>query len=316
MKIVALDTWVSDFDGLEWAGFSELGEFQKYNRSTPEEAKARVSEADVIITNKVEINKALLESAPKAKLILETATGVNNIDLELCAELGIRVANVPGYSSASVAELVFAFIHDKASEVSRQYDASHVASYAEGVYFSKLACPTSEISGKTLGILGYGDIGKKVEHIAKAYGMSVVIGKLPGRSYPTDSKRLELGSFLPKCDYLSIHCPLTSVTEGLVDLEFLSKMKSSAVLINTSRGPVVNEEDLDSALKRGVISRAYLDVLAAEPPSSDLPLLKNPNVRITPHIAWATREARERLLNETKLNLEAFLEEKSRNLVS
>ena len=313
MRIVALDTYVTDFDGLEWQGFSGLGEFVKYDSSTVQEAKVRSKEAEAIIVNKVLVNQELLNSAPNLKYVGVTATGVNNLDLGLLREKSIRVCNVPGYSTNSVAEIVFSFIHDFYSRLSENSSSGLISSWVNGRYFSLLGHPTEELAGKTLGILGYGTIGKQVEKLAKAYHMNVLLGALPGRTY--DDSRVELDKLLANSDILTLHCPLTEETKELVNSSFLEKMKPTAMLINTARGPIVNEKDLAKCLEKNKIAHAYLDVLCKEPPEKDNPLLQLDNITLTPHIAWATRESRERLIKESFLNLKAFSEGESRNIV-
>jgi len=317
MKIVALDTFVADFDSLEWTGFSELGDFSKYDSSSLEEAKERAKDAEAIIVNKVLVNEELLSSLPKLKYVGVTATGVNNVDLELTKKLGIAVTNIPGYSTNSVAEIVFAYLHDHYLSLPTNSSKELLARYVKGKYFSIFEKPSRELAGKTIGIIGFGSIGQQVAKLAEAYQMEVLLGAIPGRDYSDhrQSNRVSLEELFSKSDVVTLHCPLTTETENLINLARLKQMKRTAVLINTARGPIVNEPDLASAMLAKEISHAYLDVLCQEPTAADNPLLSLANVTITPHIAWATKESRSRLINQAHQNLSSYLAGQSQNLV-
>lgn len=314
-KIIATDTFVTDFDGLSFSDFEKLGEFEKFDFTSDKEGDARLKEASAVITNKFVINESILDACPNIKYIGVTATGTNNVDIPLAKERGITVTNVPGYSTDSVAQLVFAYILDAFSKLPLNSSSSLIDTYKTSKYFSLQESPALELAGKNLLILGMGDIGKKVSVIGKAFGLNILQATLPGREYSKEERdsRLSLDDALSKADIISIHCPLTDSTHELINNQSLSKLKQTAILINTARGPIINEADLASALKSSFLAHAYLDVLTEEPPNPSNPLLSAPNCTITPHLAWATKEARQRLVKEAALNLEAWIEGKARN---
>ena len=313
IQIVALDTHPVDFDGLPWGQLSKLGNFQKFPRTPAEQVLERSKGAEALIVNKVIISSNVIEHLPKLRYIGVTATGTNNIDLEAAKNRNIAVSNVPGYSTDSVAQLVFAYILHLHSRVAEHNELVQNAAWANSADFSFQQTPLIELKNKKIGIIGYGAIGKKTAEIAKAFGMEVLIAALPIRTY--SESRPSLKEVLNQSDIISIHCPLTPETKHLINKEALSLMKETAILINTARGPIINETDLAEALKNKSIAHACLDVLSSEPPAANNPLLSTPNTIITPHIAWASREARKRLLSEVALNLEAFLKGEKRNRV-
>lgn len=313
-QIVATDTFVTDFDGLSWNEVAGQGEFKAYPE-TPEELRLeRIKQADAVLVNKVIIDRLLLKQLPRLKYIGVTATGVNNIDLEAARERQIAVANVPGYSTLSVAQTVWAYILDYYTRLPVNSSKEAMDRWHGGSTFSHLADPFFELGGKTLGIVGSGAIGSKVAAIGRAMGMDVLFAVIPGRPAGKGEK-VPLDTLLKTSDVVSLHCPLTELTEGLFDLKRLSLMKPSAILINTARGGIVNEEHLARILNAGGLAHAYLDVMTEEPPSESNPLIGCDRVTITPHIAWASVEARKRLITESALNLKAFIEGEIRNRV-
>ncbi|AOE48846.1 D-2-hydroxyacid dehydrogenase [Kangiella sediminilitoris] len=282
-------------------------EFDAYGLTDPEQVIERSQNADVIITNKVVLNREALEQLPNLKAIQLAATGMNNIDLDAAKELNIQCFNVADYSTFAVAQLTIQFMLNFATRACEHYQLTAKGAWQKSRMFTLTDFPIMELEGKTLVLVGYGNIGQKVEQLAQAFGMKVLVANIPGR--PMRDNQVALGEALPEADFVSLHCPLTDVTQGLVDESFLQQMKSTAYIINTARGPVINEADLADGLKNKVIAGAGLDVLSVEPPSPDNPLLANdiPNLAITPHIAWASHEAKQRLIqgmadNMNKLN--------------
>lgn len=271
-------------------------EFDVYGLTSPGQILDRCLEADVVITNKVVLDRKILQQLPNLKAIQLAATGMNNIDLEAAKELNIQCFNVADYSTFAVAQLTMQFILNFATRGCEHYRLTAQGAWQKSRMFTLTDFPIMEIENKTLALIGYGNIGKKVEDLAKAFGMKVIVANIPGR--PMRDNQVTLEEALPQADFISLHCPLTDVTQDLVNKDFFQQMKSTAYIINTARGPVINEADLAMALKNNVIAGAGLDVLSVEPPSLDNPLLAKdvPNLAITPHIAWASHEAKQRLI--------------------
>ena len=314
MKIVALDTGVADFDGsIAWDDFEKSGKFSRYPRTAPEEVVGRSVAAEAVIVNKVQFMRPILEKLPLLRYIGITATGTNNVDLVCAGERGIAVTNVPAYSTESVTQLVFAFLLEMSCRVGDYQREVAAGEWVRSPDFCLAKFSTWELDGKTLGILGYGAIGKRVGEVAAAFGMRVLKAALPGRSCGSD--RLPLEPVLAQSDAVTLHCPLTAETRQLINERALALMKPTAVLINTGRGGLVDERALAAALHEKRIAGAAVDVLSSEPPAADNPLLSAPNVVITPHIAWTTQEARKRLISEAAKNLQAFLQGQRRNRV-
>ena len=313
MRIVATDTYVTDFDGLSWADMEQLGSLERYPYTAEDETISRLAEAEAAIVNKTLLTSAVLEQLPELRYVGITATGVNNVALESARSRGIAVTNVPGYSTTSVAQYVFAALLHFFSKIEEHSSPDFLEEWLKGPYFCRSHSTTQDIAGMTLGIVGYGTIGAEVKSIADAFGMKTLIAQLPNR--PAAENRCSFEEFLRTVDVLSLHCPLTPETEGLIGGKELKLMKPSALLINAARGGVVEESALAEALHAGTIGGAYVDVLTQEPPPPKHPLLHAPRVRITPHIAWASLESRRRLLSEASLNLSAFLRGEERNRV-
>lgn len=313
MKIIALDSYAVDYEGLTWDAVADLGDFRAYPRTPAEEVTARAKDADAILVNKIKLSDEVLKSLPRLRYIGVTATGTDNVDLSAAKQQNIAVSNVPAYSTDSVAELVFSFMLSLSRRIGEYDSAVHRSEWVTSRDFCLPLFPTFELAGKTLGILGYGTIGRRVADIAKAFNMELLIGALPGREY-TD-QRLGLEELFSRVDFLTLHCPLTPATEKLISTPLLKLMKASAIIINTSRGGVIDEPALAEALNLGHLAGAGIDVLSSEPPKANNPLLTAKNCLITPHVAWSTREARSRLMAEVAKNLKAFIEGNRRNRV-
>ena len=314
MNIIVVDGATLNPGDLSWEALGALGSYQVYPRSTPVEARERCRDAEAVITNKVVFDRATIAALPKLSYIGVTATGYNIVDVAAAAERGIVVTNVPTYGTASVAQMVFALLLELTQHVGH-----HAATVREGRWstcdnFCYWDFPLVELAGLTMGIVGCGRIGQATARIADAFGMKVIgydAFPFPGGLIAP----VALDELLAQSDVVSLHCPLTPETQGLINTARLSLMKPSAFLINTSRGPLVNERDLADALNAGRIAGAGLDVLSAEPPKPDNPLLTAKDCIITPHIAWATRSARRRLMQTSIDNLGAFLAGNPRNVV-
>jgi glycerate dehydrogenase len=316
MKIVILDGHTLNPGDLSWDGLAELGELTIYERTPPELVLKRCAGAEAIITNKSLVNREVLSALPQVRYIGVTATGYNVVDLPFCRENGITVTNVPSYSTNSVAQAVFAHILRFTHRIEEHADSVRAGKWSSHPDFSYCINAIDELKGKNLGILGYGEIGQAVARLGKAFGMFVLIHS---RSFhdddPAHGKALLVDELFAQSDVLSLHCPLTPETENCVNTQRLKKMKDTAFLINTARGPLIDEYALANALDSGTIAGAGLDVLSSEPPSPENPLLNAKNCFITPHYAWATIAARTRLMKETISNLHSYLEGKPRNNV-
>lgn len=316
MKIVVLDGFALNPGDLKWDELEKLGDIQVFNRTKSEEVFDRIHDTEVIITNKVVINKALIDRLPHLKYIGVTATGYNVVDVQAASGKGIVVTNIPAYSTDSVAQLVFSHILNVANHVELHTNSVRSGDWSSNPDFAYWKTPQVELAGKTLGIIGFGRIGSKVASLALAFGMKVIF---QNRSIKTDLPegvvQKSLAEVFAESDFVSLNCPLTPENSEFVNEKLISSMKSSAVLINTGRGGLINEADLATALNSGRIAAACLDVLSAEPPSKENPLISAKNCFITPHIAWATFEARQRLMHITVENLRLFLSGHPQNVV-
>lgn len=313
MKIAVLDGYTLNPGDLSWDGIKELGICTIYDRTPPEKTVERAKGAEVVFTNKVVFNRKIISQLPDLKYIGVLATGYNVVDLEAATEAGIVVTNIPAYSTASVAQMVFSHVLHITQNVSKHAESVKKGEWANSIDFSYHVTPQTELAGKTLGIIGFGQIGQAVAQIGLALGMNIVFQNRSKKETGLNAQQVELDSLLATSDFISINCPLTGENEGFINKAAIEKMKTSVVLINTGRGPLINEADLAEALNNGRIAAAGLDVLSTEPPSPDNPLLKAKNCYITPHIAWATTEARERLMETATANLKAFLAGKTQN---
>jgi len=299
--------------------FEKFGEVVYYPHTTAEDAARHIGDADIVICNKLPINAQTLADCPNVKLVCNTATGYDNIDLEYCKKRGITATNVRDYSTASVAQHTFALLFYVLEKL-RSYD-EYVKSgqYSHCESFSYFGYGFKELEGRTWGIVGMGNIGRKVAKIAEAFGCNVIFYSSSGKSTCTQYRRVDFDTLLTESDFLSLHCPLTDRTRDLMDQEAFSKMKKEAILINVARGPVVNQEALYEALSSGRIAAAGLDVLAKEPMEADNPLAKikdSDRLIITPHMAWGSVEARDRVVDGVYKNIEAFLKGEKRNVVN
>ena len=299
MKIVFLDA-KSIGEDIDLSGYDELGEVVKYPYSTPEEARERTKDADVIILNKVEINEKSIGEAKNLKLVCVTATGTNNLDKDYLAERGIEWRNVAGYSTETVAQHTFALLFYLMEKLRYYDDYVKNENYVNDSMFTHFDHKFHELSGKTWGIIGLGNIGRRAADIAKCFGCNVIYYSTSGKNDQKDYKRVEFDELLAASDIVSVHAPLTDDTLGLMNKDAFSKMKNSAIFLNLGRGPIVEEADLAKALDEGEIAAAGLDVLTKEPMSEDNPLRRikdSERLIITPHIAWASIEARTRLMD-------------------
>jgi glycerate dehydrogenase len=319
MNIVLLDAFTADQGRSSWPGLAELGKVSNHARVGAGNVEALCEGAEAIITNKVVISQGLMEKlAGTLRYIGVSATGTNIVDVQAAKRLGIAVTNVPGYSAPSVAQLTISLMFTLSLDVAGHSNAVKSGAWANGADFCFFLRPLPEWAGKTMAVVGYGAIGSAVANIARALGMNVIAAQVPGA--PTNADRIPLLLALAQADVVSLHCPLTPQTDRLVNKTFLNAMKQGALLINTSRGGLVDEAALLDALDEGRIGGVGLDVLSSEPPPANHPLLNGDapwaqRVVVTPHIGWGTQEARERLRNEVVLNLKAFANAERRNRV-
>lgn len=318
MKIVVLERNSVGTD-VSMDAIGKLGEMTVYPNTTAVDVKEKIKDAEIIVANKVPLNEGTLKDAANVKLICEFATGYDNVDLEYCKSRGIKVANIVNYSTDAVAQHTFALCFYVLEKL-RHYD-EYVKSgaYAAQDRFSNFDRPFTELAGKTWGIVGMGNIGRKVARIAEAFGCKIIFYSASGSSTCTEYEKVDFETLLKESDFLSLHCPLSDKTRNLINLDALKKMKKSAILINVARGPVVNDEDLYTALTEGYIAGAGLDVTSTEPMKDSNPLSKimdSNKLIITPHLAWASDEARNRCVSETCKNIEAFLKGEDRNIVN
>lgn len=317
MKIVALDGYAANPGDLSWDELKALGECVIYDRTAPEEVLERAADAEVVLTNKVVITADMMAALPQLKYIGVMATGYNIVDIDAARERGIIVTNIPSYSTASVAQMVFAHILNIAQQVQHHSEAVHQGRWTASKDFCFWDTPLIELRGKKLGIVGLGHTGYTTARIAIGFGMEVyAYTSKSSFQLPPEIKKMELDQLFSECDVISLHCLLTDKTRELVNAARLKLMKPTAILINTGRGQLVNEQDLADALNNGQIYAAGLDVLSQEPPKADNPLLTARNCYITPHIAWASAAARERLMGILLDNLKGYVEGKVINNVA
>ncbi len=291
---------------------STLGELINYDVTSAEQTIKRINGADIVITNKVVIDKKVIDACPSLKLICIAATGMNNVDLSYAAEKGIEVKNVSGYSTESVVQSTFALLLYLANNVRYYDDYTKMGDYTRSDIFTHFGRPFYELAGKQYGIIGLGNIGRRVAQVALAFGANVVYYSTTGKNLNNPYKHLTLGELLSTSDVVSVHCPLTNATKNMIDYNQIKLMKPSSYLINVSRGGIINEQGLARALNEGLIAGAGLDVLEKEPPEADNPLfnLKHPErLIVTPHLAWASIESRERLMEGIIKNILAFINE-------
>jgi len=319
--LVVLDGFTLNPGDLSWERLMSLGNCSIYDRTEPAEVAVEAAEAELVLTNKAILARPVIEALPKLKYIGVMATGYNVVDLEAAREHAIAVTNVPIYGTASVAQMVLSHVLHFARRVSHHSSAVHAGRWSSANDFCFWDFPQVELAGLTIGLVGFGRIGRATAKLADAFGMQVLVSTRRATTTaqgdtPEYAQLVDLDTLFRDSDFVSLHCPLTPETERMVDAARLAMMKQTAVLINTSRGPLIDEPALAVALQRGAIAGAGLDVLSTEPPPIDHPLLGVSNCVITPHIAWATRSARSRLLDTVVDNVAAFLSGQPQNVVN
>ncbi|MGN0544274.1 MAG: D-2-hydroxyacid dehydrogenase [Acutalibacteraceae bacterium] len=318
MKIVILDGFTTNPGDLSWDFLSSFGTYTVYDRTPKDKVVERARGCDIIITNKTPIDSEAIAALPELKFIALLSTGFNVVDVDFARERGIPVSNVPCYSTSAVAQLVFAFILEHTNRVALHSEAVHAGEWSSCPNFCFWKSPLTELQGKTIGIIGYGKIGRAVAKIAKAFGMDIIANSRSAKAGDSDGavRFTDIDELLGESDFVTLHCPLTPQTTGLVNAGFIEKMKPTAFLINTSRGPVIDEKALANALRSGRIAGAGVDVLSTEPPEPDNPLFGCENCLITPHVAWAGFETRKRLIGIVEENLRAFVSGEPINVVN
>ena len=309
MKLVVLDGKVLNPGDLSWDGLKKFGELEVYDRTPKEKIVERANDAEIIFTNKTPLNASTLAKLPQLKYIGVLATGYNVVDVKAAKKQNVVVTNVPAYSTKSVAQFVFALLLELCHNAGQHSQEVKAGKWSSNRDFSYWSNPLRELDGKTMGIIGFGSIGQATAKIAKAFGMKVI-------AYNKEEKigaeingvpHVSLDELLGSSDVISLHCPLFESNRGMINQDSIAQMKDGVIIINTARGPLIVEKDLAKALNEGKVKGAGLDVLSQEPPSKDNPLLEAKNIVITPHIAWAPKEARERLMSITVDNLKSFL---------
>ena len=316
MKIVVLDGYTANPGDLSWEGLEQLGEVTVYDRTKPNETVARAAEAEIVITNKVVIGREEMAQLPHLIYIGVLATGYNVVDIAAARERGIIVTNVPAYSTESVAQMVFAHLLTVTNHTERYAIENRQGRWSSNPDFCYYANSITELADKTFGIVGLGNIGQRVAQIAQAFGMKVkAFTSKPAEALPEGIQKADLKELFQTSDIISLHCPLTPDTHHLIKAETIAWMNPEAILINTGRGPLVDDAALAEALKAGRLKAYCADVMTEEPPKADNPLLQVDNAYITPHIAWATKEARQRLLQIATTNVSAFLKGTPQNVI-
>ena len=318
MKIVILDAYTTDPNGLAWKALEAMGDLTVYDRTPSEETVLRAKDAEIVLTNKVLMKRREIEQLPKLRYIGVLATGYNVVDLEAASEHGITVTNVPAYSTESVAQMVFAHLLTVTNHVEHYAHENRKGRWAACTDFCYWDTPLTELAGKTFGIVGLGNIGRRVAAIAHAFAMNVVAyTSKSADELPPYIRKASMDELLAESDVLSLHCPLTPATQHLICRQTLQKMKSTAILINTGRGPLVSDQDVADALNAHRLRAFCADVLTEEPPKENAnPLLQCANAYITPHIAWASAEARARLVDVAIGNVRAFVDGTPQNVVN
>ena len=318
MKLVVLDGYTLNPGDLNWEGMKKFGDLEVHDRTPESLIVERCQGAEIIFTNKTPLQESTLSQLPDLKYIGVLATGYNVVDVDYAKTRGIVVANVPGYGTASVVQMTFALLLELCQHVQSHSDSVRQGDWAASPDFCYWNYPLIELEGKTIGIIGFGSIGQKVADIATAFGMNIIgfSRTRSDQSHRKNFKWAELNELLKESDVVSVHCPLFPETQGIINKDSLRLMKRTAFFLNTSRGPLMIDQDLADALNEGIIAGAGIDVLSVEPPSADNPLFKAKNCLITPHIAWATKEARSRLMGIAENNLSSFLNQKPINIVN
>lgn len=314
MKIVVLDGYTENPGDLDWNGFAALGEVTVYDRSEEAQVAERIQDADAVIVNKVRMTRELMEAHPKLRYIGVLATGYDVVDIEAAGDLHIAVTNVPGYGTDTVAQYAIALLLEVTSRIGHHAARVKEGEWARNADWCFWEYPLLELSGRTMGIIGYGRIGRRVGEIARALGMKILFHDAFAQEDGSGEK-VSLVELLQRSDVVSLHCPLTKENDSLINKKTLAMMKSHAILINNARGKLINEYDLAQALQDGTIYAAALDVVREEPIRSDNPLLECDNCLITPHISWASKEARSRIMDTAAENLAEFLRGNTQNRI-
>ncbi|MEN8123582.1 MAG: D-2-hydroxyacid dehydrogenase [Bacteroidota bacterium] len=320
MKIVVLDGFTLNPGDLSWKGIEKLGNLTVYDRTEKEVDKIvkAIADAEIIFTNKTVLNKETIEKAPNVKYIGVLATGYNVVDIAAAKQFGITVTNVPGYSTNAVAQMTFALLLELTNQVGIHNSTVKAGEWSNSIDFCFWKTPLIELSDKIIGIIGFGQIGRTTAKIAQAFGMKVLVHS--NRNFPElETRTLQftnLDTLFEESDVISLHCPLTEKTEGIINKNSIEKMKDDVMIINTARGQLIVEEDLKNALNSNKVGAAAIDVVSVEPMPKDNPLFQAKNCIITPHIAWASKESRERLMNIAAYNLKVFLKGNPVNVVN
>ena len=316
MKIVILDAYAANPGDLSWDEFAALGELAVYDRTAQEDAAARIGDAEVVFINKVRLTDDIFAACPNLKLVSILATGYNIVDLAAAKRRGITVCNVPGYSTRAVVQMTFALLLEICQQVGLHSGAVHTGRWQTCPDFCFWDRPLIELDGKTMGIVGYGAIGSAVGTVAQALGMKLLVTARHEKPVPEGARFVSLPELLAQSDVVSLHCPQTAENARMIDAGALAQMKDGAILLNTARGGLLDEQAVADALRSGKLLAAGMDVVSAEPIRADNPLLTAPNCFLTPHIAWAPLETRRRLQAISAENLRAFLAGKPQNVVN
>jgi glycerate dehydrogenase len=315
--MVILDGYTLNPGDLDWTPLKEMGSCLIHDYSEPDQIVERATGADVVLTNKTPLTAETIAALPELRYIGVLATGVNIVDLEAARDRGLIVTNVPGYGTESVAQMTFALLLELVHQVGHHALLARNGSWSRSVYFSLYDRPLTELAGKTLGIVGYGQIGRQVARIANAFNMKVLASTAHPENHRDDEdvEFIDVDNLFSESDIISLNCPLTDTTRHLVNTARLARVKQGALLINTGRGQLIDEAEVVEALEEGYLGGYATDVLSVEPPDEENPLFSAPNCIITPHIAWATKEARQRLLNIAISNVAAYKDGAPKNRV-
>lgn len=318
MKIVVLDGYTLNPGDLSWAGIEKHGELAVHARTSTEQVRERLAGAEIVFTNKTPLTRADFEANPQIRFVGVLATGYNVVDIAAARERNIPVCNIPTYGTMAVAQFATALMLELCHQVGRHAGSVKAGDWSRGKDFCYWLNPLVELDGKTVGIVGFGRIGQAFGRIAQAFGMKILaVDEYPNRALESETLRyVTLDELYAGADVISLHCPLFDNNKGMINQASIAKMKPGVLIINTSRGPLINEADLAAALASGRVGGAAVDVLSSEPPRLDNPLLSAPNCIVTPHIAWATKEARSRLMDIAVDNLAAFIDGKPKNVVN
>lgn len=318
MKIVVLDGYTLNPGDLTWDGLAQCGELTVHERTTPEQVMDRLAGAEIVFTNKTPLTEAHFAANPQIRFVGVLATGYNVVDIAAAKARRIPVCNIPTYGTMAVAQFATALMLELCHRVGRHAESVKAGDWSRGSDFCYWLNPLIELDGKTLGIVGFGRIGQAFGKIAQAFGMKILaVDEYPNKALESETLRyMTLDALYANADVISLHCPLFENNRGMIDRASIAKMKPGVLILNTSRGPLIKEADLVEALQSGRVAGAAVDVLSAEPPQADNPLLSAPNCLVTPHIAWATKEARSRLMNIAVDNLVAFINGETQNVVN